>query len=278
MVVVVLLSLIVLALMAVFDSTQRAFRASVTETDMLEGGRSAIDFMADDLRLLTPSRGVSNNFIGAVNFCANTNLNEEPLIQSSVITASSRTNVLENFFILSHENQDWHGVGYSVVPNSPSGLYTLYRFEYPSPGAPRVTEPFLIYSNYLNFLNAPTNGNRLMDGVVHLTVRSYDPTGLWMTNHILIHGSRTNLNQNVFYISPSTTGEVGFKMFGDTVPASVEVEMGIIEDRVLQRAESFGANAQAQSNWLANAAAQTHIFRERVSVPNVDPSAYAVYQ
>jgi type II secretory pathway component PulJ len=43
LVVVSLLSLIVLALMAVFNSTQRAFRASITQTDVLEGGRATMD-------------------------------------------------------------------------------------------------------------------------------------------------------------------------------------------------------------------------------------------
>ena len=40
LVVVVLMSLIILALMAVFNSTQTAFRASLTQTDVLEGGRA----------------------------------------------------------------------------------------------------------------------------------------------------------------------------------------------------------------------------------------------
>ena len=40
LVVVVLMSFIILALMAVFNSTQAAFRASITQTDVLEGGRS----------------------------------------------------------------------------------------------------------------------------------------------------------------------------------------------------------------------------------------------
>jgi prepilin-type N-terminal cleavage/methylation domain-containing protein len=53
-----LLTLIVLALMAVFSSTQRAFRASVTQTDVLEGSRAAIDLISTDLRNLTPCDGV----------------------------------------------------------------------------------------------------------------------------------------------------------------------------------------------------------------------------
>ena len=52
-----LLSLIVLALMAVFNSTQKAFRASLTQTDMLESGRMAMGLIASDLEAMTPSYG-----------------------------------------------------------------------------------------------------------------------------------------------------------------------------------------------------------------------------
>ena len=61
LVVITLLSLIVLALMAVFNSTQTAFRASVTQTDVLEGGRAAMDMMTADLRQMAPSLGGSNS-------------------------------------------------------------------------------------------------------------------------------------------------------------------------------------------------------------------------
>ena len=50
-----LLSLIVLALMAVFNSTQKAFRASLTQTDILESGRLAMGLITSDLEAMTPS-------------------------------------------------------------------------------------------------------------------------------------------------------------------------------------------------------------------------------
>jgi hypothetical protein len=132
MVVVVLLSLIVLALMAVFNSTQAAFRASVTQADVLESGRATMDLMTEDLRAMAPSLGVSNNLTGAVNFYANTNVNEQPLVQPLVGGSSTRTNVLENFFILSRGNANgvatWYGVGYAVAINASGPLYSLYRF------------------------------------------------------------------------------------------------------------------------------------------------------
>src|SRR5208282_4111864 len=65
LVAITLLSLIVLALMAVFNSTQTAFRASVTQTDVLEGGRAAMDMMTSDLRQMAPSQGYysSSDFV-----------------------------------------------------------------------------------------------------------------------------------------------------------------------------------------------------------------------
>src|ERR1700679_4049128 len=61
--VVTLLSLIILVLMTVFNSTQSAFRAGVTQTDVLEGSRAAMDLVVSDLKLMSPSDAPSNNFV-----------------------------------------------------------------------------------------------------------------------------------------------------------------------------------------------------------------------
>jgi len=284
LVVVVLLAVIVLALMAVFNSTQSAFRASVTQADVLESGRATMDLMTEDLRAMAPSLGVSNNLTGAVNFYANTNVNEQPLIQPMVGGSSTRTNVLENFFILSRGNANgvatWYGVGYAVAINASGSLYSLYRFAVNYPVAAPTNYPALIFSrdfgNFLANITSVTNiiGSHLMDGVVSLTVRAYDVNGGLMTNRFVYSGGNTNpvINQNVVYFPPAL-GQVGFEMFSNTLPASVEIEMGVLEDRTLQRAESIPL-ASAQANYLAGAAGQVHVFRQRVSIPNVDPSAY----
>ncbi len=75
MVVMALLSLIVFALMAVFNSTQAAFRASVTQTDVLESGRAAMEMITTDLRAMSPSLESSNRNtqFSTVNFYAGTN-------------------------------------------------------------------------------------------------------------------------------------------------------------------------------------------------------------
>jgi prepilin-type N-terminal cleavage/methylation domain-containing protein len=278
MVVVVLLSVIVLALMAVFNSTQTAFRAGVTDAGVLESGRAAMDLMTGDLRAMSPSFGRSNNFGGANFYAVVTNYASppSPLYQPMVGGGSTRTNVLENFYILSRGNANgvptWYAVGYAVATNAPPGpLYSLYRFSTNYPVA--AFDPALLVVAYFNFLTNITSGSHLMDGVVALTVRAYDVHGGQMTTNVIYSGGQIATNKNVFYFPPAW-GQVGFIMFSNTLPASVEIEMGVLEDRALQRAGSLSGNFLAQSNYLSGGAGQVHVFRQRVSIPNVDPSAY----
>ena len=282
LVVMTLLSLIVLALMAVFNSTQTAFRASVTQTDVLEGGRAAMDVMTSDLRQMSPSLGTNGVFVSGyyspapVNFYVNTNSNQ-PLIQALPASPSNqrRTNVLEDFFVLSRGNLNgrpaWIGVGYAVDPESATDLNPLYRFYLTTNVA--AASPQTLFTNFTLAVltGAITNWNRLLDGVVHLTVHAYDTNGIWMPNGYAF--GYTNAPKNVLFL-PSAWGETGFCMFSNTLPASVEVELGVLEDRTLRRAETWPNGSVAQSNYLAQQVGKVHVFRQRVTIPNVDPSAY----
>ena len=137
LVVVVLMSLIVLALMAVFNSTQAAFRASLTQTDVLEGGRAAMGLIKSDLESMTPSFGVRaipgrystvRLIFTPVPIYASIN----PTPTAGAIAGRQRfimrTNVLEEFFILTRQNTTWTGVGYVVDTTCDKFLNPLYRF------------------------------------------------------------------------------------------------------------------------------------------------------
>jgi type II secretory pathway component PulJ len=265
LVVVVLMSFIILALMAVFNSTQSAFRASITQTDVLEGGRAAMGLIKSDFESMSPSFGVSNS---AVNFSiavvvTGTNT---PLVQSLAGSGYLRTNVLEEFFILTRQNTTWTGVGYLVDLTSTNYLNPLYRFSI-STNVMAQNAPAMLYTNFINASIASMS--HLMDGVVHLTVRAYDTNGVWMTNG---YANLANLTVKNVQFQPSTLGEVGFYMYSNTLPASVEVQLGMLEDRTLQRAQSI--SGLVQSNYLAQHAGQVHLFRQRIPIRNVDPSAY----
>ena len=272
MVVMVLLSLIVLALMAVFNSAQTAFRAGVTQTDVLESGRATMDLITADLRIMTPSGGRFDATNGPVNFCVFTN-GSAPLVQPLIASSQQRTNVLEKFFVLSRNNVNgrdiWTGTGYVVDTGLTNSIFPLYRFSASiNAGA---ADPSVLFTN---FVNAPVAGmSHLMDGVVNLTVHAYDLNGTLMTANVLYSGGQYVTNRNVLYFAPAS-GVTGFEMFSNTLPASVQIELGVLEDRTLQRAESLSFSPEAQLNYLAQQAGAVHVFRQCVSISNVDPSAY----
>jgi type II secretory pathway pseudopilin PulG len=272
MVVVVLLSFIVLALMAVFGSTQAAFRASVTQTDVLESGRAAMEMIGDDLRALSPSMDSSNNTqFSTVNFYVGTNYYENPpLIQPLIASNESRTNVLQDVFILSRDNLNgvptWTGTGYAVAL-SPSNTYSLYRFSTNRPVAQNLSASNLFNTDFQNFRAFPNNGSysHLLDGVVNFQVRAFDANGgLILTN-------RTNIRTNILAQPPLWPNSVAF--YSNALPATVEIEMATIEDRSLQRAESL-PYFTARNNYLVQQAGKVHVFRQRVAIPNVDSSVY----
>jgi type II secretory pathway pseudopilin PulG len=287
LVVVVLMALIILALMTVFNTTQTAFRASLTQTDVLEGGRAAMGMIKSDLESMTPSFGVSNNLVGAVNFStAVVTGTNTPLIQSLIGSNdpnTRRTNVLEEFFILTRQNTTWTGVGYLVDLYSTNYFNPLYRFSQ-SMDVSAQNAPAILYANFFSNLPvpgipiSPTNSSmsHLMNGVVHLTVRAHDPNGFWMTNVIEYYGGPNYITNRNVQFSPPEWGEAGFYMYSNTLPASVEINLGVLEDRTLQRAESLPnfPPALTQSNYLAGHVGQVHLFRQRVWIRNVDPSAY----
>ncbi len=293
-----LLSLIVLALMAVFSSTQRAFRASVTQTDVLEGSRAAVDLITTDLRTMVPSGG---NYVSSGNFYAGTVISSNavnfftldnsyaycsysgatllyrPLQQTLPGSVLLRANVLNYFFLLGRENTKWTAVGYVVNATNSSPLYPLYRFYAETNIA---LPPVVLYRAFVDAVNQSqwTNSSimsHVLDGVVHLTVRAYDPNGYWMTNFYQWHNNQWITNRNTWFLPP-LSGEAGCFYFTNTIPAAVELQLGVLEDRVLARAGSLPnlAPTYAQSNYLSQQSGHVHIFRQRVTIQNIDPSAY----
>jgi type II secretory pathway pseudopilin PulG len=281
----VLLSLIVLALMTIFNSTQRAFRNSLTQTDILESGRLAMGLITSDLGGMTPADSYAVNFYSAVtNFGGYSPAATpvSPLLQGLTASSQLRTNVVEEFFSLSRQNLNgtpsWVGTGYLVTSNTPDGtLYPLYRFYTNMSVA--AANPVALYDAFIQipFTNSGY-WSHLVDGVVNFTVRGYSANGCWITNNQIVNN--TFVTNAAFtnwvlvrppYAFPAGEPSVVY-MSSNVVPASVEVELGVLEDAVLQRAE--GMSSTAQMNYLSNHVGQVHLFRQRVLVRNVDPSVY----
>jgi len=201
-----------------------------------------------------------------------------PLLQPLPGTANvERTNFLEGMFFLTQENQTgqprWSGIGYWVgdpATGGPAtgGWGTLYRFQ-TNTVFRDMPSPTSLY-NYFYRPDVRRNlSSRIIDGVVHFKVRAYDTNGVWITRNL-----RTNTDIRSIQFSTVIPGEVEFYRFTNSaVPASVEFELGVLEERALARVKSI-PDATTRSNYLRLQAGRVHLFRTRVPVRNVDPTAY----
>ena len=197
LVAVTLLSFIVLGLFAMFNQTQRAFRLSMTQSDILEAGRAVTEMIPRELEQAAPSDR------NAVN-CAMVTPKSAPLFQSLPGTTLLRTNLLQDCFLLLRQNQTWTGIGYCVRTNDPTtgrlwlpetssgqlGVGTLYRFAVTLPvlisaAGARTGLPSDPSQLYVAFLNACAPGsvasiaisNRICDGVIHFRLRAFATNG-----------------------------------------------------------------------------------------------------
>jgi len=68
--------------------------------------------------------------------------------------------------------------------------------------------------------------------------------------------------------------EVNYAFTSNAVPAYVEVELGILEDRTLQHYLGIPVIGLARQQYLAAHVGQVHLFRQRIPIHDVDLSAY----
>lgn len=287
-VVVGLMSFIILGLMQMFSQTQRAYKLGTTQVDVLESGRAVMEIMQRELSQMKPSKA-SN----AVNFSTrvplpppslpgyNPLLQELPGIPSPGNKLPSRTNIIQEIFFLTESNRTWNGIGYFVSkPNE--GVGSLYRCEYKMDFG---DDPRFLFNSFAGdvavFYNTElikSNMTRLLDGVVHMRLRAYNPNGFWITNGFA-NAFVLPAYSTAYSPAPSPEVEV-YRFTNNVVPASVDLELGILEDagiakiKAIYNPGNLTAQAEARRNYLTNQAARTHLFRARVPIRNVDPTAY----
>lgn len=296
LVTVALLSFIVLGLLAMFHQTQRAFRSSITQTDVLEAGRALTDLVGRELEQMRPCPApysVNGNLWFSTNFFAEIAPGfNQPLLQDLPGVNALRTNLVQRFFFLIRENQTWEGIGYQVLPEADnSGVGTLYRFHATAPlrHGPILSGMFrdqaaIARQNVL--LQQPvTNLSRMVDGVVHLRVRAFATNGFVLTRYNGTNGFWVPPAANkaaefipvpntAVFASPLDSEQVACYFVSNAVPAFVELELGMLEPQVLQRYRALGS-PEAQRSFLSNRVAQVHLFRQRIPIRNVD---FQVYQ
>ena len=276
MVVVVLMSVIILGLMAMFSQTQRAFKAGMAQTDVLEGGRMATEMLARELEQIKPAYVSSNAVsrgVGQTNFFTQT-WNDFP--QTLPASTSDRTNLMGDLFFVTHENQTWIGIGYFIIPDSTTGgpsdpvpVGTLFRFETNMSAADFALNPGGLFAGFAGALNldAVPTYSKILDGVVSFNFRTYDTNGYWINpfhpGQIWTHSDWSAHGYN----------HADYHFTSNAVPAFVEFEFGLLEQASLDHYKSIPIYT-AQTNYFAQQAGRVHLFRQRVAVRNVDPSAY----
>jgi prepilin-type N-terminal cleavage/methylation domain-containing protein len=291
-----LLSVVVLALYAMFDQTQRALRGSVGQVDVFEGVRSAGELLRQDLEQARPAGVVDGpHFV--------TRLSVSPiLIENQATLFQERQPLLTEFFAVRNlTDHQWSTFGYFIADETdptqrtrpPIG--TLYRFEdrgitYRIPGETVMTNApvrFLVRgpnaaSNLLvNVVQRPgagdvagarvfyrTNAARVMDGVLNFKVTPYDALGrafnyFYPTNDLPIRAANAvlppiGLVQQVGGLFTETT------FTGNFMPAYVEVEIDALESRLLEQYRALPDNAAIRNRYLTNNLARIQSFRQRI--------------
>ena len=279
MVVVVLMSVVILGLTAMFTQTQRAFKAGMTQTDILEGGRMATEMLSRELEQIVPGYATLN--LGRTNFY--TVQESEFPMNLPANAAAQRTNIVSRIFYLTHENQTWKGIGYYLVPDSTVSpglpLGVLDRFELSASAATFGRQPSLMISNFnraMVGLSYQGTVSRILDGVLSFNFRTYDTNGYWINPS----GPPTPLGQIWIHSDwspnfpiPTYPMRVDYHFVSNAVPAYVEFELGVLEQGALDHYKSIPV-WQVQSNYLWQQSGRVQVFRQRVSVRNVDRSAY----
>jgi len=300
MITVGLLSFIVLGLLAMFNQTQRAFRTSMTQSDVLEAGRATMDLIGRELTQMGPSQApdmfINNAWYRATNFFSEGNaFFANPLLQTlpGMATNILRTNSIQRLFFISRLNQDWLGTGYEVLPDDNNGivgtLYRFYRTNTPRSGLISLSGNFIAATrNALLNTSAGqpvTNLSRIADGIVHFRVQAYAQNGfLIVTNSaratnafaVVPNGPQpyyTNAWNTIACATPFNRAQTATYFMSNAIPAYVDIELGILEPQILQRYRSIPI-AAVQRQYLADHVAQVHLFRQRVAIPNVDTTAY----
>ena len=172
LVAVALMTVIIVGLYSMFNETQRALRTNVSQVDVLEAGRSAIELIVQDIqqaeapgplqqempeKIFFPPNSILNNLPVAItnthpHFFSGIQMNRVdpevalPLIQNLTdhgeAVSNQRVNILQEVFFLTRSNLNWVAKGYfvspsrinAVLPNARATISygTLFRFSSPN--------------------------------------------------------------------------------------------------------------------------------------------------
>lgn len=274
-----IMTVIIFALYQMFNQTQKSLRGNVTQVDVMESGRAAMEMISRELAQLSPTHlsGGTNLYIGMIPV--------EPLVQLELDEKGPLlTNVLQEFIFLTPQTNKWISTGYRVI-SAEGGVGTLYRFSVATNvhrlTSTNLTAPFwtMDLTNRATGM-VSTNFHRVADGVVHLRLTPYDfdgrRMGFALTNgfnfyRILRQNQRDRsmpplANTNVV-MRQEIAGQSQFIFLSNAIPAYVDVELGVLEAGTFEQFKSLrDGSSRAAVDFLKKRSSKVHLFRQRISI------------
>lgn len=271
MLAVSLMGVIVFALYTTFHHTQRALRANVTQVDVMESGRAAMDMITREITQMAAC-----DVPRGTNFWAAMSPFYKPVVQPLVGQNAYRTNLLDEFFFFSQQNKDYVGTMYRVLYAS-NGVGTLSRFTTTVPSF--GFNPSNLWAIAAHRQD-PTNFVRIADGVIHFRVRPFDSDGqpmTWFTQNrytnqylytnISLAIDHAPLAVNLVLAEESLAKwETTSTFMNNLTPVAVEIELGILEPQAYEQFKSFSAGSEGAVRFLRSRAGQVHLFRQHVPI------------
>lgn len=268
MVAVSILAFMIVGLLAMFFHVQRAFRAGVTQSDVMEGGRALMSTLTRELQeAAATSIAFTTNILiqpspGTGNWGEASSQNLE--------SGAARTNYLQDLAFLTEANGEWKGIAYRF--DNRNGVGSLLRLE---TSLPYESNPFIATNDLLKFsddffkstLVNNTNFRPVLDGIVHFFVTAYETNGY-------VHSAAWLPNAPYGYAFTNHTSTAaedmqarGLSFTNTLLPAYLEIELGVLESAA---AEKFRANndvnAATGQNYLKRQIGRTHLFRQRIPI------------
>lgn len=305
MLAVAIMGVIIYALYAVFNQTQRALRRTETDVDVAQRARAVMEMMGRELEQAQPTMGfwmveVSGTRIPTNEFNLMGGLEYPPKVQlvKDRPDIQPRTNYLHNIFFYNNKTNAWQGIGYRVIYVT-NGVGVLQRFETNQFG-------FRPISNRLAraFIAEPLTNvtyHHVADGVIHLTFVPYDADGQrmgWDTTNRLdqFKVARRHFNGDLITTNSTvadnlnagtnsanyTTMELTegfpqldrnqqyvntFNFRSNAMPAYIEMELGMLEPETLEQFYTMVADQNPNAtNFLARQITKVHLFRQRIPI------------
>ncbi|MBM3902310.1 MAG: prepilin-type N-terminal cleavage/methylation domain-containing protein [Verrucomicrobia bacterium] len=291
-----MLSVIVLALFAMFNQTQKALIANSGQTDVMENGRAVMDLLIRDLGRARPSN-IGTNLVFVPR---STNVQErlgpapnlmvlrtaagpsDPQVRAAFLDGWRRTTLFHDLFYMAENRPgQWTGAGLFVAPENPitpdDAVGTLYRYEDPWPvslrGARGADQANLLYGRFFNnaaYRQSPTNSSRLLDGVVFFRATPFGPSGQALDPTTWTQTNAFPVPKDVLIgPNPAAAFPLNGTLFrGRAFPTSIELEIGILPPELMERYRVLPVNPPGiRTRFLTNNLANILVFRQRVPMP-----------